>query len=145
MYSKRLLFILFLMIQACSSEPDPGYDIRRLVVREMPPGGDRDVAVAYLQIENTSNAPLVFNYVHSPIADSVEVHQHIYDEAGRMQMRPVRHLQVDSEKTLNFAPGGYHLMLLGVSERLLEGRQVPVTFEFNAHEAITLMANVKRM
>jgi copper(I)-binding protein len=134
------LLSVFILVSGCSQRSD--FDIRKLTIREMPPG--RNMAVAYFQIENFSAQPLVFNYVHSPVAESVEVHEHVYEQ-GKMKMRPVAHLSVAGNSQVNFAPGGYHLMLLGVQERLLEGDTVELTFEFNGRKAHTMLADVRRM
>lgn len=147
MNSRILLVIKFavlgcLALIAFACSPQKEYEIRQLTVREMPPG--RTVAVAYMQIENHTEQPLVFNYVHSSVAESVEVHEHVYDQ-GKMKMRPVRHLSIEGNSTLNFAPGGYHLMLQGVDKRLLEGDQVEITFEFNGRSPDRHLAIVKRM
>jgi len=85
------IFILVLCVGQSACSPKQEFEIRKLTVREMPPG--REVAAAYMQIENFSDEALVFNFVHSPVAESVEVHEHVYED-GKMKMRPVRLLSL---------------------------------------------------
>jgi copper(I)-binding protein len=50
---------------------------------------------------------------------------------GVMTMRPVEGgLVIAPGQTVALAPGGYHLMLMGLKEPLQQGRPVGVTLEF---------------
>lgn len=134
------IFVLSFLSACEKSKAD--FELSNLVIREMPPG--RDVAVAYLTLENFSDKALVFNYVHSPRASVVEVHQHAY-ENGKMLMREANHLSIAPQSRVDFVPRGYHLMLLGVEERFVEGEKVEITFEFENQAPLTLLADVKRL
>ena len=134
---------LVCFLAACEKKSShASFELSNLVIREMPPG--RDVAVAYLRLENFSESGLTFNYVHSPRAEAVEVHQHIHED-GKMKMREVKHFTIAPESKVDFVPRGYHLMLFGVTERFVEGENVEMTFEFENQEPLTLIAEVKKL
>jgi copper(I)-binding protein len=120
---------------------EPDFTLSNLVIREMPPG--KDVGVAYLTLENHSRNALVFNYIHSPRASSIEVHQHVHED-GKMMMREVKHFSVAPNSRIDFVPRGYHLMLFGVTERFEDGEKVELTFEFEDQTPITVLADVKK-
>ncbi len=142
---KKTIFLAsilaFGLLLGCEKE-EPDFILSNLVIREMPPG--RDVGVAYLTLENLSNSALTFNYVHSPRAESIEVHQHIHQD-GKMQMREVKHYSVSPNSRVDFVPRGYHLMIFGVNERFQEGEKIEITFEFENQAPITAFAEVKKL
>ena len=130
-------FILFLV--ACTKSPQE-IEITQAVMNALPPG--QQLGAVYLKIQNPFPETQVLNYVHSDMAEYIEVHRHIYDK-GMMQMRPVKHLMVDANSELLFKPGGYHLMLFGISEPLAVGDKFTVWFEFNGQLPLEVIVNVK--
>jgi copper(I)-binding protein len=69
----------------------------------------------------------------SPVAATVQVHETIQDN-GVMRMRPVAGgLALDPGKPAALAPGGYHLMMMGLKQQLKPGESFPLTLSF-AHE-----------
>lgn len=96
-------------------------------IKELPPG--KSTAAMYLLMKNISDTTQSLNYVHSPVAENIEVHRVIYQE-GMMKMRQVKHLHINPGQKLIFEPGGYHLMLFGISDKLEVGSTFPVTLEF---------------
>lgn len=88
-------------------------------LRATPPGST--VAAGYLTLRNTGNSDLKLVGVSSPLAQSCEIHQSI-DQNNRAEMRPVTGgLVVKAGQTLSMAPGGYHLMLMGLNHPLVAG------------------------
>lgn len=134
------LFVILALFVSCSKAPE--FEVNNVVIREMAP--NKDVGVAYLTIVNNGKENLILNYVHSPRTDTIEVHQHLY-ENGMMQMRQVKHLNVDPNSALELVPGGYHLMLFGVDTAFKQGETVMFTFEFQNHPAMQVEAVVKRL
>ena len=96
-----LCILVCVLLAACADKSEPEFALSNLVIREMPPG--RDVAVAYLTIENFSKQALTFNYVHSPRTQSIEVHQHVHED-GKMLMREVKHYSVAPMARVDFVP-----------------------------------------
>ena len=96
-------------------------------IKELPPG--KSTAAMYMLLTNHSSKTQALNYVHSPIAEAIEVHRVIYED-GMMKMRQVKHLQINPGQKLVFEPGGYHLMVFGIDKTLPVGSTFPVTMEF---------------
>ena len=93
------------------------------------PGGSK-VAGGYLTIENKGAAPDRLLSASTEAARKIEVHEMAMTD-GVMTMRPVEGgLAIDVGKTLKFAPGGLHLMLVGLSAPLVRGDKVAVLLRF---------------
>ena len=135
----RLMLCLILFLVACTEKPKE-IEVTQAVMNALPPG--QQLGAVYLKIQNPFPETQVLNYVHSDVAEYIEVHRHIYDN-GMMQMRPVKHLMVDANSEILFKPGGYHLMLFGISEPLAVGDKFTVWFEFNGKLPLEAVVSVK--
>ena len=65
----------------------------------------------------------------SPVADKVELHESAMDGMV-MTMRPLGPVGVKAGETLALAPGGKHLMFVGLKAPFVAGAKVPVTLTF---------------
>ena len=81
-------------------------------------------AAAYLKI--TSDAPAKLVGASSPAAKIVQIHE-MKMNGNVMQMRAVDALDLPPGKTVEFKPGGYHIMLSNLAQPLKEGATVPLT------------------
>ena len=81
-------------------------------------------AGAYLDIRSRDAARLVG--VSSPQADASEIHQTVH-EGGVVKMQPVKAIELGAGQTVRLAPGGYHIMLVGLKSQLKRGDSVPLT------------------
>jgi copper(I)-binding protein len=64
--------------------------------------------------------------VRSPVAGTVEIHEMKLDN-GVMRMRAVPALALPANQSVDLAPGGYHVMLMGLKQTLKPGDSVPLT------------------
>ena len=85
------------------------------------------VTGAFMRITSVSDATLVS--VSSPAAKFVEIHEMAMD-AGVMKMRAVDKVALPAGKSVELKPGGYHVMLMDITQPLAEGQTVPVTLTF---------------
>jgi copper(I)-binding protein len=93
------------------------------------PGGAK-VGGGYLTIENKGTAPDRLIRASADFAEKVQLHEMAMN-GGVMSMRPVEEgVVIDPGKTLKLAPGGYHLMLVGLKWPLRQGEKIGVTLEF---------------
>ena len=84
----------------------------------------------YLTITNTGKTPDRLISASSPAADKVQVHEMKMD-GNIMRMRQVDHgLEIPPGATVKLAPGGLHLMMMGLKGPLKQGAHVPVTLTF---------------
>ncbi len=79
---------------------------------------------AYMQITAATDATLT--RVTTPIAKVAQVHNMQID-AGVMKMTAVPRLPLPAGQQVELRPGGYHVMLMGLSGPLVAGTQVPLT------------------
>ncbi len=86
--------------------------------RSTPPGAK--VGVAYFTLKNDSKKSDRLLKLSTPVATGVEVHRtEVLD--GIARMREVAVLHVDAGQTLEFEPGGLHVMLTGLRKPLAAG------------------------
>jgi copper(I)-binding protein len=78
----------------------------------------------------------------TPVADSAEVHQTIA-ENGIMKMRPAPDLPIPAGQMLTLAPGGLHIMLLGLKHPLVAGQSFPLTLTFAHAAPVTIEVQVR--
>nr|WP_246386882.1 copper chaperone PCu(A)C [Litorivivens lipolytica] len=95
-------------------------------VRGLPP--TQTTTAAFFTVTNPSDEVWSLTRVHSPAAGSVEIHEHI-NRGGTMQMRQLMALDIPAGESVVFAPGGLHLMLIGLTKPLREGDEVSLQFE----------------
>jgi copper(I)-binding protein len=82
------------------------------------------VIAAYLQLSSAEDARLIA--ARSPLAGTVEIHE-TRSENNMMKMRPVETVALPAGKAVEFKPGGYHIMLMGLKSALNAGESVPLT------------------
>lgn len=84
---------------------------------------------AYFTVANEGAADRLLE-AQSPIAARVELHTHDVDSAGVMRMRQVEAIDLEAGETTALEPGGVHVMLIGLEDRLVEGEAFPLTLVF---------------
>jgi copper(I)-binding protein len=82
--------------------------------------------VGYMTIRNGDTEPDRLVAARTPAARTVELHTHIRD-GDVMRMRPVPAIELPPGQEVRLAPGGLHLMLIGLAAPLRQGGTVPVT------------------
>jgi copper(I)-binding protein len=92
---------------------------------------------AFLSVENTGAAPDRLLRASTDVATTVQLHTHIKD-GDIMRMREVDSVELPAGKKIVFEPGSYHIMLLGLKKKLVEGERFPLTLEFEKAGRITV-------
>jgi copper(I)-binding protein len=100
------------------------------------------VGACYATIKaNTSNR---LTGAATPLATDVEIHDMVM-EGGVMKMIALPDgMPLVADEKLELAPGGKHLMLMGLTGPLSEGTAVPLTFTFTETPAMTVEAPVRQ-
>ena len=84
----------------------------------------------YMKITNTGSAPDRLVGGASDVSSRFEVHEMSMDN-GVMKMRPVgQGIEIKPGETVEFKPGGYHVMFIGLKNGLEKGQHVKATLEF---------------
>lgn len=79
----------------------------------------------------------------SPAAQAVELHTHSMNDQGVMRMRPVEVIEVMPDAPAVLQPGGLHVMLINLTERLEEGGSLPLTLNFARAGEVTFDVPVR--
>lgn len=86
-------------------------------------------AAVYLTIRNDSHELEYLNGASTDIAANTMIHQS-REVDGMMRMDHMEELPIAPGETLEFAPGGYHVMLMGLTKPLEEGDVFTLTLDF---------------
>lgn len=95
------------------------------------------ISAMYLTVSNTRSQAVQLTTVETTVAGTIEIHQ-TENQNGLMRMRPVESVEIPANGTVEFAPGGHHIMLIDITEQLAPGDIVKVTLVFNTGERIEL-------
>jgi len=88
------------------------------------------VGGGYMTITNTGSAPDRLLGGSTDISSRFEIHEMSMDN-GVMKMRAVpTGVELKPGQTIEFKPGGYHLMFLGLKQPLEQGGHVRATLQF---------------
>jgi len=82
---------------------------------------------AFMQLTSLTDMALVG--AASPAAKVVEIHQ-MKQEGGMMKMNAVDRVALPANKTVELKPGGYHIMMMDLTQPLRDGETVPLTLTF---------------
>lgn len=103
--------------------------------------GPVKTGAAYLTVTNTGTHPDRLLAVSSSAAKRVEMHTNL-TEAGVMKMRPLEALDVPAGESVTLAPGGHHIMLMGLNKPLVEGESFPLTLTFERAGAVDVEVSI---
>ena len=93
--------------------------------------------------ENDPSSEDTLLSVTSDIASAVEVHMSMMDGNGVMSMQMQEAVTVPSGKTLEFKPGGLHVMLIRLNQDLKIGDTISLTLIFEKTGSRTIEVTVK--
>ena len=120
--------LAFLALCACalvspaSAQAPADVRVERAWVRPSVPG--QQGTGGYLSLTAREGRRLVG--ASSPVAGVAEIHEMKMDGAV-MRMRPAGDIDLPAGKTVEFKPGGLHLMLMDLKHPLVAGTSVPLT------------------
>ena len=135
------LFVFVSPVQAHENDAGHGLMIEKAWARKT----SRTVsAAAYFIIRNDSHAMETLTGVSADIAESAMIHRS-YEADGMMRMDHVETLPIAPGEALTFAPGGYHVMLMGLSQPLAEGDVFYLTLHFENAGDIAVVVEVTGM
>lgn len=155
---------LLLILAACKPTPPPVppaepaaaepaapvavYKIGALTIteartRETPPNGT--TTAGFLTIRNDGSEPdRLLGATATAAASSVELHEMSTTPEGVMQMRALSEgLTIAPGSEVVLAPGGIHLMLIGLNQTLVAGQTLPVELSFEKAGKLTVPLAIK--
>ncbi len=113
-----------------SHDYTPGaIDIGHPVARATTPAAR--TGAAYLTLTNNGTEEVRLSALSGAIAERIEIHETTVVD-GVARMRPhAEGLAVPPGATVTLAPGGMHIMLVGLTAPLVEGDRVPIVLSFD--------------
>jgi copper(I)-binding protein len=104
-------------------------------------GSDKPVA-AYMTITNGGSQADRLVRASSPLAGKVEIHE-TTTEGGMTGMQPVEAIEIPAGGTVRLEPGGFHLMIMELSQPLAVGDTLELELVFERAGPITVEADVR--
>ena len=99
----------------------------------------------YMKITNTGTTPDRLISGSSDVAPTFEVHETTM-ENGVMKMRPVTGgLEIKPGETVEFKPGSFHVMFVGLKKSLAEGEHIKATLVFEKAGTVKVEYDVRAM
>ncbi len=117
--------------------------IERPWSRVTPPG--TPVGAGYMTIVNTADEPDRLTAAESPAAGRVQIHRSVKKDGNSSMVHQKDGVVVPPDGQLEFAPGGYHLMLMQLEDPLEEGDRVPVTLRFERAGRVEVELTVRSL
>jgi copper(I)-binding protein len=143
MNSKKILFTLFILLSLCAgcqAKPAGGLSVTGAWAR---PGEAGSNSAAYFTIHNGATTDDLLISSTSPVAGAVEIHQSMMGEDGVMAMSQMDSVPVLAGEKVDFIPGGYHIMLIDLSQDLNPSDTFTMTLTFENAREIELKVEVK--
>lgn len=106
-------------------------------------GADRP-GVVYLSIRNTGSTDDALTGVATPIAGMPMLHETVVTD-GIASMPHAMSVPVPAGQTVELAPGGFHAMLMGLTQALKKGETYPLTLTFAKAGEVTVTVEVLAM
>jgi copper(I)-binding protein len=89
--------------------------------------GNAQTGAAYVTLQAPAGDRLTG--VSTPAAQKAEIHSMTMD-GGVMKMRQVDGVDLPAGAAVTLRPGGYHIMLMGLTQPLQPGQSFPLTLDF---------------
>lgn len=119
---------------------EDGIRIDGAYARAVPPGQPN--SAVFLTLTNTSDTDHALVAAESPVCEVVELHTHRMED-GIMRMRQIDRIGLPARSTVRLAPGGLHIMLIGLRQDLHPGDEVPLELLFGDGARADLVAPVR--
>ena len=132
-----------LAVSACSQPPSAvgpaRMQVSEVLCRPTPKG--RDVTACYVTLTASQNDRLVS--VSTPVAAEGQIHE-MKVEGGMMRMAELPEgLPLPAGEAVSLRPGAEHIMLIGLTQPMAEGDQIPLTLTFEKAATLGARAAVR--
>ena len=138
---KIFLLISALFALALPALADDAGPIQVTDAKARPTAPGINTGVVYLQLKNHGDSDDTLTGVSTPVAAKAELHKTI-DSGGVAKMDAVASLPVKANGNATLAPGGLHIMLIGLKQQLKLGDNFPLTLDFAKAGPVTVTATV---
>jgi periplasmic copper chaperone A len=141
-YFLFILFMVGLLLYACTpGSRDTGLQVSDAWARPSQAGANSAV---YFVVENGQAQDDMLLSAESDAAQVVELHQSLVDDAGHMMMQHQEHIAIPAGQSVEFAPGGLHIMLIGLTDDLQPGESITLQLNFQSAGTVQVEAPVRQ-
>jgi periplasmic copper chaperone A len=124
---RHLAPVLMLAVCAAAAHAaEPAVEVSQAWSRPAAAGG---VGAGFMTLSNPTRKADALVAVESPIARTVEMHRST-QQGGVATMGRVSRIEAPAGGNVTLAPGGYHLMFVGLAKPLKAGESFPATLVF---------------
>jgi copper(I)-binding protein len=134
------LVVLVGTVQAQSAADS--VEVEGAYVRAVPPGLPN--SASFMSLHNHDSQAHALVAAESPAAKFVELHTHNLVD-GMMQMRTVDEVALPAQSVTRLQPGGLHVMLIGLREKLVPGKSIPMTLTYEDGSSREISVPIHRM
>jgi copper(I)-binding protein len=159
LFRAAVLGVLISLTAACNAENDAGkaaapkaaavaakaadsVKVENPYARAVPPGQPN--SGAFMTFVNAGDVDHSVKSAASPVAATVELHTHTNNN-GVMEMRQVPQIDVPAKGRTELAPGGLHVMLIGLKQDLKAGENAQITLTFEDGSTTVVNAPIKEV
>lgn len=135
------LSLLFTQISAQACEK---HSLNVKNVWAKPTLGERNISAIYMEIENNTEETEYLESVECDKAESTELHKTV-TEKDVSSMIAISKLAIPSKKTVEMKPGGIHIMLMGLKEKLNVGDEFTIKLHFANKGTVEQKVNVRTL
>jgi len=130
-----------LFSSALVAQENSGLEFEDVWVRAMPPFQPN--SAAYLTLTNNRVTAIAIVGASSNVSEKTELHT-TREIDGLMRMEQLEGLAVAPGERVELAPGGTHLMLLGLAFRPVPGDDITLCLQLASDEEVCTPAEVRR-
>lgn len=135
--------LLVAALGACGTPAGPQIKAENVWARPAGGMGASGTGGVFMVLRNEGGAADRLIAGQCDLAKAVEVHETTMD-GGVMKMRPVEGgLEVPAGGQVELKPGGYHVMLIGLTQDLKVGDRFPLVLQFEESGTISVEAEVR--
>lgn len=102
------------------------------------------MSAAYFSVANPARSADALLSVTSPTVNAAQIHQTVVDGNGTAAMQPVDRVELPAGETVDFKPGSYHVMLMGLPKDLPPGSTVELDLVFEHAGRVVVNADVRQ-
>ena len=127
------------LLTACGAEK--GIEVHKVWMR---PAAQGENDAVYFVMHNHASETDELTGVTSAAAQAVELDETtVVDDVAKM--KKVDSVPVEAFAEIEFAPQGYHVMLVGLKQDLHVGDEIQITLHFKNHEDLTIKVPVQNI
>jgi copper(I)-binding protein len=134
-----ILFVLLIGASACSGTEN--LSVENVWSR---PGFQGDNSAIYLTIRNPGEQGDILLQALSDVAGAIEIHLSKMDSSGVMTMERQDQIIIPAQESVEFSPGGLHIMLVNLAQDLSVGDTFPITLVFEKAGELLVEVEVKQ-